>query len=104
MAATIFYAWQSDRPAQTHRCLIHDAASQAAKQLSEEPDIEEAPRIDHDTKDVPGTPEIAASIFKKIDSCAVFLADLTFIGTAESDGDKKKLIPNPNVMLELGYA
>ena len=36
----------------------------------------------------------------------MFVADLTFIGkTAQADANKPdKLLPNPNVLLELGYA
>jgi hypothetical protein len=104
MDFTIFYAWQSDRPQNTHKYLIRDAAKEAVKRIGRDADVEYSPRLDHDTKDVPGTPEIAGSIFRKIQESAVFLADLTFIGATDLHEGDKKLLPNPNVLLELGYA
>jgi hypothetical protein len=35
-------------------------------------------------KSLPGTPEIAGTIFRKIQECGVFVADLTFVGTSSS--------------------
>jgi hypothetical protein len=104
MDFTIFYAWQSDRPQNTHRYLIRDAARHAVKRIGSDADVEDSPRLDHDTKDVPGTPEIAGTIFRKIQESGAFIADLTFIGATDPHGGDKKLLPNPNVLLELGYA
>jgi hypothetical protein len=104
MDFTIFYAWQSDRPQNTHRYLIRDAAKEAVKRIGRDVDVEDSPRLDHDTKDVPGTPEIAGTIFRKIQESGAFIADLTFIGAADLHDGDKKLLPNPNVLLELGYA
>ena len=104
MDFTIFYAWQSDRPQNTHRYLIRDAAKEAVKRIGRDADVEDSPRLDHDTKDVPGTPEIAGTIFRKIQESGAFIADLTFIGATDLHEGDKKLLPNPNVLLELGYA
>jgi hypothetical protein len=104
MDFTIFYAWQSDRPQNTHRYLIRDAAKEAVKRIGRDADVEDSPRLDHDTKDVPGTPEIAGTIFRKIQESGAFIADLTFIGATNLHDGDKKLLPNPNVLLELGYA
>lgn len=60
----------------------------------------ERPELDHDTKDVPGLAPIADTIFDKINSAALFVADVTLTG-ATPDGKK---CPNPNVLIELGYA
>src|SRR6185437_8056425 len=60
----------------------------------------ERPEIDHDTKNTPGMAEIPATILKKISESAVFVADVTPIGKSP-DG---KALPNPNVMIELGWA
>lgn len=60
----------------------------------------ERPELDHDTKDVPGLAPIADTIFDKIDSAALFVADVTLTGVTP-DGKKT---PNPNVLIELGYA
>jgi hypothetical protein len=105
MDFTIFYAWQSDRIQKTHRYLIRDAANEAVKRIGTDVDIEDSPRLDHDTQDVSGTPEIAGTIYRKIQDSGIFLADLTFVGSTDLlEGHKKKLLPNPNVTLELGYA
>jgi len=104
MDFTIFYAWQSDRPQNTHRYLIRNAAKDAGKRIGTDADVEDSPRLDHDTNDVPGTPEIAGTIFRKIRESGAFIADLTFIGATELHDGEKKLLPNPNVLLELGYA
>jgi len=101
MDFSIFYAWQSDRPQNTHRYLIRNATKDAVKRIGRDAEVEDSPRLDHDTKNAPGTPEIAGTIFRKIQESGVFIADLTFIGATERD---KRLLPNPNVLLELGYA
>lgn len=104
MDFTVFYAWQSDRPNSVNRRFIQDAAESAIKALSANATLDLSPRLDQDTKDVPGMPDIANTIQDKIDSCGVFLADLTFVGTAEEQKENPKLIPNPNVLIELGWA
>ena len=83
MDFTVFYAWQSDRPENTNLFLVRDAAKAAIKRLVKDSDVEESPRLDHDTKDVPGLAEVAGTIFRKIEGCGLFLADLTFVGTSE---------------------
>ncbi|MEO5375848.1 MAG: hypothetical protein H7840_16580 [Alphaproteobacteria bacterium] len=56
--------------------------------------------IDHDTHGVGGSPPIAETILRKIREAAVFVADVTPICMTS----KGKRVPNPNVMIELGYA
>ena len=97
---TLFYAWQSDTDAKINRFLIRDAAKKALNQLVTDSVLEESPRLDSDTQNVGGTPEIASTIFSKIDKAGLFLADVTFIGKSD-DNDS---LPNSNVLLELGYA
>lgn len=48
-------------------------------------------------------PSIAETILERIDGCGLFLADLTFVGAAETRAEETppKLIPN--ALLELGY-
>lgn len=96
----IFYAWQSDTDSRTNRYLIRDCALEAIKQLNADLTLEDPISFDSDTMDVPGSPAIADTIMAKIAACDVFIADLTFI--AKSAGDK--YCPNPNVLIELGYA
>lgn len=123
MGPTIFYAWQSDRPQDSHRYLIRDALQDAIDRLKQPvggdtadagatidaaPPIDalEIPELDHDTKGIGGTPNIAETIRNKIRACGAFVADLTFVGAAESPGGASsgKLLPNPNVLIELGMA
>lgn len=96
----IFYSWQSDAPNKTNRYFLKECLKNAIKCLNKEEDITEPLRIDQDSTGVPGMPDIASTIFDKINNCDVFVADLTFIG--ESTNGKK--LPNPNVLIELGYA
>lgn len=103
---TVFYAWQSDAPRKLNHDFIREAAEIAFQEASGDILLHESPRLDHDTKDVPGTPEVASTVFRKIRECGAFLADVTLVGTiAPSRADKStKKTPNPNVLIELGYA
>lgn len=104
MAERVFYSWQSDLPNNINRGFIEDALKKAIVQLGRDDDELFIPQrnleIDKDTKGVPGSPPIADTIFEKISNCSVFVADLTFVGTT-TDGCP---IPNPNVLIEYGYA
>ena len=53
------------------------------------------------TEGVAGWPDITSALFDKIDQCEVFVADITPINGPDSDF---RITPNPNVLLELGYA
>jgi len=103
---TVFYSWQFDLPSKSNRKIIKEALESAINRVSKNISIESSPRLDHDTKDVSGTPDISGTIFEKIRKCGLFVADVSFIGsTNQTDGNKNnKLLPNPNVLLELGYA
>lgn len=100
LTITIFYSWQSDSPSKTNHRFIKESLEEAVKRLVANGHVEEAPRLDHDTKGVHGDPDIFPTILKKIDDCDVFIADVTIVAQTQ-DG---KNIPNPNVLLELGYA
>jgi len=58
------------------------------------------PCLDRDTEGQPGAPDVAETIFAKIDNCDMFVCDVSIIAGTETD----KPTPNPNVLLELGYA
>jgi hypothetical protein len=66
--------------------------------------------LDHDTKGLSGSPEIAHEIFNKIAAAAVFVADMTPVGEGppRTNKDGKPVAPkplmNPNVAIELGFA
>ncbi|WP_301074317.1 hypothetical protein [Sphingomonas sp.] len=100
MARKVFWSWQSDQPARETRDVIKAALQRALSNLQAEFEEAERPDIDHDTKDVPGSPDIVAAILEKIDAAAVFVADVTPIAVSGSG----KHVANPNVLIELGYA
>jgi hypothetical protein len=97
--ATIFYSWQSDTRAAANRTLIKEALEAAAKELRDDGSISVEPVIDRDTLAVPGAPDIGTTILEKIDASAVMVADVTIVGR-----DNNRPTPNPNVLIELGYA
>jgi hypothetical protein len=100
----IFYSWQNDLERKHNRGFIKGALEKVVRQLNVELSIEEPERqveLDHDTMGVPGTPDLANTIFDKIAESTVFVADVSFI--AERAENNRKL-SNPNVLIELGYA
>jgi hypothetical protein len=107
MTVRVFYSWQSDR--RQNRNFIRSALEAAVRELRQDLALEEAQRdiiLDRDTQGLPGSPAIADAILTKIRSADVFIGDLTFIddnlnGQAQDDARRT---PNPNVMLEYGYA
>ena len=100
MSATVFYAWQSDIERRHNQYFIRDALTKALKDVRSGASLSESPRLDHDTEGVTGTPDIFATILDKITGCAVFVADVTPVASTS----RGKQVPNPNVLLELGYA
>lgn len=97
---TVFYSWQSDLPNTTNRGLIGDALARAVKAISADSDVVVDLVVDRDTQSVPGSPDIAVTIFEKIDNAAIFVADVSVVHRGSSD----RSFPNPNVLIELGYA
>lgn len=104
----IFWSWQSDTHQKSGRYFVRDVLDVLVKELNTLEGTEEAERgddigpieVDHDTKNVAGSPPIAATILEKIRDAAVFVADVTPVGLTPNG----KHLPNPNVMIELGYA
>ena len=96
----IFYSWQSDLPSNKTRSFIKSCIDEAID-LAQDSETIEAVR-DEATLGVTGSPDIVATLFSKIDECDYFVADVSLCFT--EDGKKQKRSPNPNVMLELGYA
>jgi hypothetical protein len=96
----VFYAWQSDRDEKGNRHFIRRALDDAAKRINEDNALGVEIKIDADTEGVLGTPAVTETILGKIQSSHIFVPDLTFI--AETGAGK--LTPNPNVMVEYGYA
>jgi hypothetical protein len=96
----VFYSWQSDIKGAACRTLIQTALESAAERMAQQGVVEIEPRIDSDTQGVAGAPDIGLTILAKIDAADAFVADVTIVG-ATVDG---KAMPNPNVLIELGYA
>lgn len=97
----IFYSWQSDLPNKTNRGLIQGALEQAARQIQNDESLQVQPVIDRDTLGRPGAPNISEAIFEKITEADIFVADVSIIN---SDAPLERQTPNPNVLIELGYA
>lgn len=100
MKSTVFYSWQSDINPKINRNFIESALEKASKSMRNDVSIEASPRIDQATKNVPGAPDIFDTILEKINNCGVFVCDVSIINS----GIKGRKCPNPNVLIELGYA
>ena len=98
MARTIFYSWQNDLEKKTHRNFIENCLKAALRSL--EKDARIYMEYDRDTNGVNGSPDITTTIFDKIDKSVLFVCDVSIIN---SDYNGRKT-PNPNVLMELGYA
>lgn len=98
MSRIIFYSWQNDLPPKTHRYFLDKCIQMALKSLEKEASV--YMEYDRDTMGLMGSPDITESIFGKIDKSVMFVCDISIINP-EAEGKKT---PNPNVLIELGYA
>lgn len=98
LSRIIFYSWQNDLPTKTHRYFLDECIQKALKAL--EKDASVYMEYDRDTKGLLGSPDITASIFDKIDKAVMFVCDISIVNS----GENAKKTPNPNVLIELGYA
>jgi hypothetical protein len=94
---TVFYSWQSDSENAANRGFIQDALELAIPGVQSTPALQ----LDHDTRNVPGAPDITAEILRKIDAADIYVADVTLTMQNTENG---KWGPNSNVLVELGYA
>jgi hypothetical protein len=110
------------------RNFIEDALTRATKSLKRDEKVTIEAVLDRDTAGVAGTPGIAETILQKIDECDVFVCDVSIINGSQEVSQAnlllrmvravaqvilegtfkyrriKRLTPNPNVLIELGYA
>jgi|ERR1051326_3078408 hypothetical protein len=100
MRRVVFYSWQSDLPNATNRGFIQRALEVAAAAIVADETVAIEPVVDRDTQGVPGSPDIATTIFAKIVAADVFVADVSIV----SRPGNSRPSPNPNVLIELGYA
>lgn len=103
----VFFSWQSDLPANQTTRFIEESIELAKELLPT--DIILVP--DEATRNRLGSPDITNSIFEKICDCDLFIADVSIVGSYalprkedDDEEDEVKYIPNPNVLLELGFA
>lgn len=103
---TVFYSWQNDLPKPTNRYFLQAAIKRAVQRIAAGGNVERALRMDEATTGVPGAPDIAATIFSKIDNAAALIADVSLVntGAVATDGASLRPTPNPNVLVEVGYA
>lgn len=108
--SVIFYSWQSDLPNSTNRGFIEQCLNAAIKKLQKEHQTKVV-ALERDTQGVGGSPDIAATIFGKIDESVAFIGDVSIINKPRKLWQRVlrvlsyyRLTPNPNVLLELGYA
>ncbi len=69
-------------------------------EIRDDDSIAVEPVVDRDTQAVPGSPDIGVTILEKIDASEAIVADVTIVGAYDSE----RPTPNPNVLIELGYA
>ena len=91
----IFYSWQSDLPKTRNE--IKSAITEAAQRFPNVAVVEA-------TSNRTGSPDIVDSLLEHIDEADLFIADLTPIYSFEKKDGTVKKSPNPNVLIELGYA
>lgn len=99
---SIFYSWQNQHPGVINRYFISKALRKAIEAITKEYNFDESPRLEHDTTGIPGLPDIIHTIFSRIESSSVFVADVSFTSISMSNTDR--LCANPNVLIELGFA
>jgi hypothetical protein len=96
----VFYSWQSDLPKDTNQRVISGCIKSALIAVEENNEIKKL-IFDEATRDEAGSPDIPMTIFNKISASDIFICDITTINNSEIT---KRKTPNPNVLIELGYA
>jgi hypothetical protein len=97
MRNTVFYSWQSDLSDGRHA--IEKALNEALREQSHPLQVE--PVVDRALSGSAGAVRIDHDILARIDACAAFVGDVTLVTALDQQGRRS---PNPNVLIELGYA
>lgn len=92
---TIFFSWQSDLKG--NKMIIKDSLLAECQKQKEKNGYQL--EIDEATRNLPGSPKIEDAILEKIASADIFVCDITPIASCG-----RKLMPNSNVIFELGFA
>lgn len=95
MSKIIFFSWQSD---------ISNSKQYVTRLL--ETFVKENPeyRLEAADRNPEGADDITKVIFEKIRQCDYFVADISIINPEDRVDNTKRLVCNPNVLYELGYA
>ena len=101
----IFFSWQSDLSSNKTTRFIDECLIEVESILQNIVSI----KPDRATEGLTGSPDITESIFSKIDDADLFIADLSIVNKfivrdEENTEENRKFTPNPNVLLETGYA
>ncbi|GEM_PF-2860264 len=99
----VFFSWQSDVPENSD--ILRSFIKTSTKKFETTQNVDVL--YDEASRSVVGSQKVDEVILEKIKACDVFIADITPITRIETEenGKKKvKLLPNPNVAFELGYA
>jgi len=97
---TIFYSWQSDLPKDTNQRIIGSCIKTTIITVEEKNESVNL-IFDEATRGEAGSPDIPTTIFNKISGADIFICDVTTINYSEAT---KRKTPNPNILIELGYA
>lgn len=112
MNHTVFYAWQTDLPEATNKAFIRDTLTAAIKAARKD-GVALEKRPEEDARGRSGAADVPAAIFDMIERCSVFVGDVSIINgprsffalPREASGQRTwRPTPNPNVLVELGYA
>ena len=100
----LFFSWQSEDT--KSQKILEDALQRAVDEIKDKYGL--IVEIDYSTLGESGMPSINQTILRKIDACDMFLADVTPVCNYQQKVGNgltvNKETPNPNVLLELGYA
>ena len=94
----IFYSWQSYIGGKANREYIQEQIQSSCNKLGLNATILE------DSRGTTGAADIPNIILSKIIQSDIFICDITPVNTIDLPNGKKRAIPNPNVMFELGFA
>lgn len=100
---TVFFSWQSDVPKNSD--FLRSFIKSSIKKFETTQNVNVL--YDEASRSVVGSQKVEEVILEKIRACDVFIADITpitRIETEEGEKNRIKLLPNPNVAFELGYA
>lgn len=100
---TIFYSWQSDLDPNTNLKAIRGELRSSQTKLETEIDNIRIV-LDEATRNAPGSPDITNTLLEKISNSDIFICDLTSINNTEVKPESFRIVPNPNVLIELGFA